>query len=121
MVLIPAGIGVPPVPRKDEAQSGGEDCVYPIRTIDPTGVLLIDPRVSARVSVGDFFDLWGQTLSRHQLAGFRAKREGITVFVNGRRVLGDPRAVALRPHAQIVLELGAHVDPHPSYRFPLGL
>jgi hypothetical protein len=43
------------------------------------------------------------------------------VYVNGRLRLGDPRSVPLRAHDQVVLEVGAFVPPHASYRFPKGL
>jgi hypothetical protein len=43
------------------------------------------------------------------------------VFVGGRPFAGDPRRVPLTRHAQIVVEVGGHVAPHPSYLFPKGV
>jgi hypothetical protein len=99
-------------------------CAYPVRTTDPTGVVLIDPPSpgQAQPTVGDLFRLWGQPLSRHRIASFTAAGSGpVAAFVDGRRVLGPPGAIPLRHHAQIVLEIGPYVQPHPSYRFAAGL
>ena len=40
------------------------------------------------------------------------------MFVGGVEWHGDPRAVRLTPHAQIVLEIRGYVPPHPFYLFP---
>ena len=40
--------------------------------------------------------------------------------VAGREWRGDPRAIPLARHAQIVLQVGPRIPPHPSHRFPLG-
>ena len=44
----------------------------------------------------------------------------VSVFVDGRRRLGDPRSLVLTRHAEIVLEVGGYVTPHSSYLFPKG-
>ena len=44
----------------------------------------------------------------------------VSVFVDGRRRAGDPRSLVLTRHAEIVLEVGGYVTPHPSYLFPKG-
>jgi hypothetical protein len=123
-VVVPAGIGIAPPQHHSGASVDGGACVYPIHTNDPTGVIVIDaaPAGLPPATLGDFFKLWGQTLDRRRLAGFVAPgKDPIAVFVNGRLVRGNPDAIPLRRHAQIVLEAGPHVDPHPSYRFPQGL
>jgi hypothetical protein len=121
---VPAGIGVAPPRRRAGANIEANGCAYPIFTLDPTGVVLVDESQlsGAAPTVGDLFRLWGQPLDRHRLASFAVAGGGsVVAFVDGRRVLGDPRAIRLRRHAQIVLEAGPHVDPHPSYRFAPGL
>jgi hypothetical protein len=69
-------------------------------------------------TLGELFALWGQPLSARRLASFAGS---VSAFVDGRRWRGDPRAVPLAPHAQVVLELGPFVEPHASYLFPPGL
>jgi hypothetical protein len=101
VAILPSGIG------------RGPGCSYPLRTSTPTGVV----EVAGRATLGDLFRVWGQALASRRLLSFR----GTTLaFVAGRRVSGDPRAIPLTPRAQIVLETGGYVPPHPTYLFPKG-
>ncbi|HZO62933.1 MAG TPA: hypothetical protein VFB35_08120 [Gaiellaceae bacterium] len=93
-------------------------CSYPLRTVDPTGVVEVGP--GTRATLGDLFRLWGQPLGRARIAGFRSAAP-ILAFVDGRRRRGDPRTIPFTRHAQIVLELGGYVPPHPRYLFSNGL
>jgi hypothetical protein len=118
-VLIPPGIGVAAPQRRDGAYVRGGSCNYPLRTSEPTGVVEIASR--QRLTLGDFFDVWGQPLSQRRLLGFAAgPARPPTVSVNGRRWHGGVRSVPLRRHASIVVELGRHVTRHPVYLFPTG-
>jgi hypothetical protein len=92
-----------------------DGCTYAARTLDPTGV--IEVRARTRLTLGDLFDLWNQPLGRHRLAGFRT-RASVLAFVAGKRWRGNPRAIPLTHHAQIVLEIGGYVPPHARYLFP---
>ena len=104
VVVVPPGIGV--------ARSG---CSYPLRTNAPTGVVRVAAK--GRYTLGDLFTVWGRRLDRSHLVSFRGR---VSVFVGGKRRSGDPRRIVLTKHAQIVLELGGYVAPHPSYLFPKG-
>jgi hypothetical protein len=117
VLLLPAGIGVSPPLRREGAYVLGGRCVYPLRTREPTGV--IEVGAARPVTVGDLFRVWGQPLSAERLAGFRTAGR-VQAYVNGRRVDGDPRAIPLRRHDEIVLEIGGYVPPHTSYLFPKG-
>jgi hypothetical protein len=118
---VPAGIGIAPPHRWDGAVVTAGRCVYPLRTVDPTGVVEID--ASGPVpTVGQLFALWGQPLSASRLGAIKARAGRVVVaFVDGRKWSGDPRLIPLRRHAQIVLELGTFVEPHPTYLFPPSL
>lgn len=116
VVPVPAGIGVAPPLRRRGAYVRGGACTYPVRSLEPTGLLIAD--ATPRLTLGDLFEVWGQRLSRAGFAGFRG---GLSAYVDGARWLGDPRAIPLRRHAEIVLEIGAYVPPHPRYVFPRGL
>ncbi len=115
VLLVPAGIGVAPPHERDGAYVTSGRCVYPLRTREPTGV--VEVATSRPVTVGDLFRVWGQPLGSRRMAGFRSNRP-VLAFVNGRRILGDPRAIPLRRHDEIVLEIGGYVVPHTSYLFP---
>lgn len=117
VVLVAPGIGVaPPRTRRGAYVSSGR-CSYPVRTREPTGVVEVETGPPAK-TVGRLFAVWGQPLSRHRMAGFRGR---VRAWVAGSRWTRGPRAIPLRPHAQIVLEVGGYVRPHSTYRFPPGL
>lgn len=100
VVVVPARIGLRP------------GCRARVRTLDPTGVVHFD-RVG--LTLGDLFAVWGRTLTRRRLLGFHGS---VRVYVAGRRVPTDPRAVPLRDRGQIVVEVGPYIPPHASYLFP---
>jgi len=118
--VVPAGIGVAkPVVRKGAYVTGGR-CSYPARTLEPTG--LIQVAAGSRLTLGQFFDLWGWPLTRTRVLRFRSPRDRrISVFVDGKRTESDPRDVRLRRHAAIVIEVGGYVPPRSRYLFPPGL
>jgi hypothetical protein len=118
VLIVPAAIGVARPYRSDDARVVPGRCSYAMRTLDPTGV--IEVRLGVRATLGDLFGLWGQPLDRRRIAGFRSGAP-LLAFVGGTRWRGDPRAIPLRRHAQIVLELGGYVPPHPRYLFAGGL
>jgi hypothetical protein len=119
-VLVPPGLGIAHPARREGAYVRGGRCRYPASTREPTGVVELDRR--ERITLGDLFRIWGQPLSRRRLAGFRAPRgTSVAVYVGGVRWRLDPRALPLRAHQVIVLQVGPHVAPHRSYRFPPGL
>ena len=117
VVIVPAGIGIAPPQRRQGAYVLGGRCSYPLRTREPTGVVEIAR--GASLTLGQLFKVWGQPLSKTRLVGF-ASRSPILAFVDGRRWQGDPSAIPLRPHAEIVLELGGYVPPHASFLFRKG-
>jgi hypothetical protein len=104
VVIVPSGIGV------------ARGCTYPARTREPTGV--IEVRRGAHLTLGDLFLLWRKPVTRTRLLDFHGR---VLAFVGGKRFTGDPREIALKRHAEIVLEIGGHVQPHTSYLFPEGL
>jgi hypothetical protein len=116
VVLVAAGIGV----RGPLAHSGGRitgaRCYADLVTLEPTGVVLI--RRGARLTLADLFRAWGRRVSSRRLLSFRGR---VSVFVDGSRHAGAPGAVPLSRHAEIVVEVGPHVPPHPAYHFPAGM
>jgi hypothetical protein len=117
VVPIPAGIGIAPPQRRSGAYVLGGACAYPIRTYEPTGVIVVDAG-AAPPTLAQLFALWGQPISARGAAGFRGR---LLVFVAGRPWRGPPGAIPLVRHAEIVLEVGGYLPPHPRYRFEPGL
>jgi hypothetical protein len=119
VVLLPGGIGM----RSPLAFSAGRisraRCYGDLVTVEPTGVVLVRRGTGPRLS--DLFRSWGQPLSPFRLASFRASSGSrVAVFLDGRRWRAGPGRVPLSRHSEIVVEVGPHVPPHPSYTFPPG-
>jgi len=104
VVIVPAGIGV--------ADNG---CRYPVSTDGPDGIV----RVAPGLRLAEVFRVWGQQLESHRLGWFTSKTT-LRVYVGGKLVHGPAGAIPLTPHAQIVLELGGYVPPHPFFLFAGG-
>jgi hypothetical protein len=115
VVIVPAGIGVAPPLVRDGGFVRRGRCSYPLRTLEPTGVVELDLRL--RPTVGELFALWGQPLSARRLLSFSGR---VRAYVAGKRWRGSPRDIPLRRHSQIVLEVGGFVPPHRSYLFGPG-
>jgi hypothetical protein len=99
-VVVPARIGV-----------RSATCRAHAWTSDPTGVVHFD----CAETLGGLFAIWGMPLGRRRLLSFHGV---VSLFRNGKRLRGDPRALALRDGDEVVLEAGGYVPPHRSYRFP---
>lgn len=119
VVLLAAGIGTKPPRSAFGGHITKARCYGALVTLDPTGLVLV--RAGERLDVADLFRSWGEALSAHRIASFPAPAgTQVSAFVNGRRWHGAPGGVPLRRHWEIVLEVGPHVPPHRSYRFPPG-
>ncbi|HEX5275618.1 MAG TPA: hypothetical protein VFW34_10115 [Candidatus Rubrimentiphilum sp.] len=99
-----------------------QGCLYWIHTHDPSGIIhieagsIVSPN-GGNYTLGNFFDIWGEPLSRNQVGPFKGL---VTAFVNGSQYSGDIASIPLRAHQQIVLEVGTPVVPPPNYIFPFG-
>lgn len=115
-VIVPAGIGVAPPWRGRVPYVRAGRCSYPVRTREPTGV--VEVARGPRLTLGDLFGVWGRPLGPGRVGSFRGE---LRVWVGGRPWRGDPRAVPLTPHAQIVVSDDPRVPVHSRYVFPAGL
>jgi Bacterial Ig-like domain (group 3) len=89
-------------------------CIYWVHTHDQTGMIHLELPAEFAVTVGDFFDLWGQPLSSTQVGPVTGK---VVAFVNGVRYSGDPRNVLLGDHTLVQLDIGTPVVPPQPYEF----
>lgn len=120
VVIVPPGIGVARPFERDGAYVRPRGCTYPLRTLDPTGVIQVAR--SRPYVLGDLFRVWGRPLSPTRLAGFETTpSRPVRAYVGGRRWRGPLRAIPLARHAEIVLELGPYIRPHRTFLFPPAL
>ncbi len=114
-IAVPGYLGFAP-----SASMPGGGCLYWIHTHASDGIIhlespeVLPPAGGAHYTLGMVFDIWGQPLTRDNIAGIKGP---VTAYVNGVRYDGDLRAIPLMSHQQIVLEVGKTVPP-PNYAFP---
>jgi len=101
---IPAGIGVLPT------------CLYWLHTHDARGIIHVEAPSSGRFSLGQFFDVWHQPLTPDRVATTDVgTSDRIFTFVDGVAWTGDPRAIELRDHA--VIDLQVDIEPRSPFEF----
>jgi len=119
---VPAGIGVAPPLQVEQTPVGafvaGGTCFMWLHTHSADGIIHTESPVKRVYTLGNFFDIWGQPLSRGRVAGFYGR---VTAFFNGRAYTGSPRSIPLLAHAQIQLDVGAPVIAPEHIDFPQGL
>lgn len=105
-VRIPENVGRPSL----------ANCLYWIHTHTPDGIIHIEAPQNRSFTLGDFFAVWGQPLSRTQAAtAHGTKAQPLHIWVNGKPYVGDPSAIALVPHADIVIEAGPPFPKPPVF------
>lgn len=96
-------------------------CYYWLHTHDAFGVIHIEAPHKVSPTLGQFFDIWQQPLSRTQVASAPvASRESMRVYINTSLYRGDPRAIRLTPHESITIEVGPPFPASKRYKFPAG-
>jgi hypothetical protein len=113
-VPVPAGIGIDPAAG-----------YAPLHTHDASGVIHVESPTVRTYTLGELFAVWGVRFSHGCLGGYCAGGgRRLRVYVNGRADQGDPAALVLAPHQELVVAFGTAAQlpsPVPSaYRFPPG-
>ena len=107
----PLGASLTPYGPYAYPESG---CIYWVHTHDQTGMIHMELPAEFTVTLGDFFDLWGQPLTENEVGPQRGR---VTTFVNGSRYSGNPRNIVLGDHTLVQLDVGGPtVTPQP-YEF----
>lgn len=122
-VAIPANIGI--VTGK---------CIYWLHTHDASGVIHLEAPQPREFTLGDFFAIWRQPLSRTQVLGFKADAatpaattpeaqaaHSLQFFVDGQPFTGDPRTIALGAHTLVQINYGPPFPAPAPFAFPAGL
>lgn len=119
---VPAGIGIAPPLEVDETPVGrvvaGGTCFMWLHTHAADGIIHTESPVERTYTLGEFFDVWGQRLSRHQVS---TAHGSVTAYFNGRLFVGNPRQIPLLAHAQIQLDVGSPLVAPERITFPRGL
>jgi hypothetical protein len=104
---IPYGIGIGP-PLEGQNSAAGPfvtsgSCFMWMHTHAADGIIHMEAPKQITFNLGEFFDIWGQKLSKSQVGPAKGK---VTVLVDGKRHGGNPRSIPLKAHEQIQLEVG---------------
>jgi len=106
-VALPAGIGI-----------YGNSFITEIHTHQPDGVIHVESAQNRPYTLGQLFGEWSVRLNAGCLGRYCGR---LHWWVNGKPQTGNPAALVLKPHEEIVVATGrtpAHVPS--SYAFPAG-
>jgi hypothetical protein len=117
-IAVPYGIGIVKPFQAVNGFVGTGNGIYWLHTHDATGIIHVESPDSRSYTLGQFFDIWGQSLSAREVAGLSGD---VHAFVDGKPFTGNPRDIVLTSHLQITLEIGAPIVPPPVYVFPKDL
>lgn len=92
-------------------------CYYWLHTHDATGIIHVEAPVTTPLTLGQLFAIWGEPLSRSNIAGFAGT---ITAYVDSSRYDGDMSTLVFAAHQQITLIVGTVPAEIPIYAFPLA-
>lgn len=113
-VTIPANVGI-------RIASATNYCLYWLHTHDATGIIHIEAPHKVQKTLGNFFDIWGQPLSRHQVATQTVPQgKTMKVWVNGKPYSGNPRSIVLTAHEKITIDVGPPFPGPQPFTFPAG-
>jgi hypothetical protein len=117
---IPAGAGIDQ-PRLSEQIPGGlfvdnsgSSCLYWLHVHANDGIIHVEAPHQMSFILGQFFDIWGQPLSRTQVGPAQG---AVTAFVNGKVWSGDPRNIPLTGQSVVQLDVGTPVVPFKPMKF----
>ena len=107
---VPYGIGIGPPLRGTNGPAGPfvsqGSCFAWMHTHAGDGIIHLEAPKQLTFTLGEFFDLWGEKLSGTQVGPAHGK---VTALVNGKVVGGDPRAIVLKDHELVQLDVGTLV------------
>jgi hypothetical protein len=115
-VTVPADIGI----------NVQQQFLTVLHTHDNSGIIHVESPTERTFALGQLFDVWGVRLTSSCLGGYCTDGQSrVRVYVGGQVVGGDPRAVPLEGHDEIVVAYGTPAQlpkPIPArYPFPAGL
>ena len=100
----PGPKGLEGVPSPQVAVLAQPRALHLGQTVD--GIIHMEAPKQITFNLGQFFDIWGQKLSSTQVGPAHGK---VTALVDGKVVKGNPRAIVLKAHELIQLDVGTLV------------
>jgi hypothetical protein len=108
--------GMPVVIPDDVGRPLGVQCFYWLHTHTPDGIIHVEAPSLRSFTLGQFFDVWGQPLTRKNVAGAKPRPgERVVVYVDGKLYTGDPRAIELTQHLDVAIRVGPPYGAPPPF------
>lgn len=106
---IPAGVGMvgqlqTQASPEGDFVAGSSDCLYWLHTHAQDGIIHVEAPAGRTFYLGQFFAIWGQPLSQHQVG---AATGPVTAYVNGHLWTDGIEAIPLLGHETVQLDVGA--------------
>ncbi|MGN6388057.1 MAG: hypothetical protein ACTHL1_00970 [Burkholderiaceae bacterium] len=96
----------------------GNGCDYPLHVHDNTGVIHAEAEAYRRLTLGQLFKIWGQPLSRTQVADSPAGAP-ISFFINDggdvREYMGDPANIEMLSRRAVTIQIGTPLTQIQTY------
>jgi hypothetical protein len=97
-------------------------CLYWLHTHTNQGVIHVEAPADVAYTLGQFFDVWGETLSTTQvLDRIVGAGESMYVFVDRQLYDGDPRAIELGDLVAVEIQVASEPLEALPYTFPAEL
>ena len=121
-ITVPAGVGLAEPVDRGPCQPPVGDCATrhfftaevansPLHTHSASGLIHVEPDRRGTYTLGQFFDEWGVRLDSSCIGGYcTGGGKELRVFVDGRRVSGDPRKIILANRQEIAVVYGGPDD-----------
>lgn len=123
-VTIPAGVGqaepadagpCPPGPRIGDCSApsffAAKVANSPLHNHSTSGIIHIESDRSGTFTLGEFFDEWGVRFDSRCVGGYcTGGGKELRVYVDGKRVPGDPRGIALTNRQELAVVFGGPGD-----------
>jgi len=92
------------------------NCFYPIHTHDKSGKLHIEAEAEGSFTLGQFFAIWGQSLTDTDVAGLTGMPVVVYVTDDGEvtEVTEDWGAIELTSHRLITIQVGTAIEEIPN-------
>jgi hypothetical protein len=93
-----------------------------LHTHDASGIMHVESPTKRTFDLAQFMGVWGVRFTSSCIGGYCKELTPWRVYVNGKPYAGDPRALQLKAHQEIVFVIGTPPAKIPSsYKFPAGL
>jgi hypothetical protein len=103
------GVGIVEPQNQQDANPpfyGATNCYYWLHVHTQDGVIHIESPTTSAYTLGQFFAIWGQPLSKTQVGPASGT---LTVFVDGKPYTGDPAAIKLGSREDVQIDVGTPV------------